>query len=307
MALSEDNHVVQSGPIFRPIFDFSDSSLNETDRFERIDDAVMGGISSSFVRQVPGESFARWSGVCRVDGGGVWKLTTRTDSARGEQLYQAQVKIPNTKRDNEFFTLQVPFEDFRLVRGPRLVSDAAQFNKTLGIFQIGLIMSKFAIAEQMTAIPNFRPGFFELQIGEIGIFYKNGASLPPASNSTVKSLSREEVIAARPVLMKALVPLSKVFFTEKSQRRKSAMRLLKDERGLSRLQAIAFGIKWRANQRGMMNSLLDTCKMLFVDACRVALGSMFRYGIFLPLRLITRSVKRIAGLISRKCKAESEG
>lgn len=52
-----------------PVFDFSDSARNETDRFERIDDVIMGGISSSTLRQVDGEQFARWSGICREDGG----------------------------------------------------------------------------------------------------------------------------------------------------------------------------------------------------------------------------------------------
>jgi Complex I intermediate-associated protein 30 (CIA30) len=56
-------------PVFRPIFDFTDSSRNETERFERLDDAIMGGISTSSLRQVSGEDFARWSGVCRLDGG----------------------------------------------------------------------------------------------------------------------------------------------------------------------------------------------------------------------------------------------
>ena len=52
-----------------PLFDFSDPTLNATNKFERIDDVIMGGISSSLLRQAEGEEFARWSGVCRTDGG----------------------------------------------------------------------------------------------------------------------------------------------------------------------------------------------------------------------------------------------
>ena len=53
-----------------PLFDFSLPSLNNaTNQFERIDDVIMGGISSSLLRQVEGETFARWSGICRTDGG----------------------------------------------------------------------------------------------------------------------------------------------------------------------------------------------------------------------------------------------
>lgn len=52
-----------------PLFDFSDPALKATNKFERIDDVIMGGISSSLLRQADGEKFARWSGVCRTDGG----------------------------------------------------------------------------------------------------------------------------------------------------------------------------------------------------------------------------------------------
>ena len=52
-----------------PLFNFSDPREHAVDKFERIDDAVMGGISLSSVRQIDNEDFARWSGVCRVDGG----------------------------------------------------------------------------------------------------------------------------------------------------------------------------------------------------------------------------------------------
>ena len=56
-----------------PVFDFSavddDSKRDAVDSFERIDDAIMGGISLSSLKDVPGEPYASWSGVCRTDGG----------------------------------------------------------------------------------------------------------------------------------------------------------------------------------------------------------------------------------------------
>lgn len=52
---------------YEPIFDFSREGTVES--FERIDDAIMGGISTSTLREVPGEPYASWSGVCRIDGG----------------------------------------------------------------------------------------------------------------------------------------------------------------------------------------------------------------------------------------------
>jgi hypothetical protein len=54
---------------YTPIFDFSNEKEDAVSSFERIDDAIMGGISTSSLRQIPGEPFARWSGVCRTDGG----------------------------------------------------------------------------------------------------------------------------------------------------------------------------------------------------------------------------------------------
>jgi hypothetical protein len=57
--LSTGSRELSATPLFKPIFDFTDSSRNETDRFERLDDAIMGGISQSYLRQVSGEDFAR--------------------------------------------------------------------------------------------------------------------------------------------------------------------------------------------------------------------------------------------------------
>ena len=68
-ALGDAEPKTQEKQCLQTIFDFSDSTRNETDRFERIDDVIMGGISTSSLRQVDGEPFARWSGVCREDGG----------------------------------------------------------------------------------------------------------------------------------------------------------------------------------------------------------------------------------------------
>ena len=144
----------------------------------------------------------------------VWKLTLRCDSTRGEQLYQSIVTVPSTKQAEEFFTIPVFFEAFRLVRGARLVPDAEPFNKTRQIYQIGLILSKFTIAERLTEMPNFRPGFFELLIKEIGVVYLNAAEPAPKS-PPVASLSKKEATAKRPRLIKVLLLLSRVLSTEK--------------------------------------------------------------------------------------------
>lgn len=50
---------------FVPILDFAQPET--IDLVDRLDDAIMGGISTSAVQ--PGNGFARWGGVCRTDGG----------------------------------------------------------------------------------------------------------------------------------------------------------------------------------------------------------------------------------------------
>lgn len=219
----------------------------------------MGGISLSSIKQMPGEDFARWSGICRTDGGGfcgtrtlpfeqplkvgsnsqgiylrcrftsddepqrrVWKLTTRTEASRGEQLYQATFEI---QRSNEWQIVLVPFSSFAQVRGPRLIPDAPPLNTTGGLYQIGMTMSKFQMGANATEIPNFRPGFFELQLAEVGV-YSSGTSsstikMPDDSGvdlgaaTPVKTLSKEEVDKKRPVILKILSPVFKILFNEK--------------------------------------------------------------------------------------------
>ncbi len=66
---------------YTPIFDFtpttsSSDQLNVKNQslasFERIDDAIMGGISLSKLMDAQGQDYVRWNGVCRTDGGYVF-------------------------------------------------------------------------------------------------------------------------------------------------------------------------------------------------------------------------------------------
>jgi hypothetical protein len=63
-----NNNEADSVVVYTPVWDFSNASVT-SNQMDRLDDAIMGGISTSAIRTVPGESFARWSGVCRTDGG----------------------------------------------------------------------------------------------------------------------------------------------------------------------------------------------------------------------------------------------
>lgn len=306
-----------------PIFDFtSDETSSEAIKsFDRIDDAIMGGISTSSLRDVKDEKYASWSGVCRVDGGGfcgfrtlpfveplnvtgadgvfvdcrlasddeperrIWKTTVRTESGyRGEQVYQAEFEIPKMEDREEWSRIQVPFDSFRLVRGPRLVPDGEPINVTAGLFQIGFTMSKFQMAANTTELVNFRPGYFELQLQRIGVFSESTSSV---GSVDVKTETKREMMKNQSIMLKILRPVFKLLFSEKANRRKVAMKILKEKRGMGHLQAILFGMKLRS--KNMLFSLTKTLSIVGIDAFRFSLINTMKLVLFYPLVAIRRS------------------
>jgi len=247
-----DRDTSASETTFQPVLDFS---VAETvDKIDRLDDAIMGGISTSTVIMNPvkdstEEAYAKWFGVCRTDGGGftgfrtnpfvtplqvgndvdgfylicrlasdqdanrrIWKMSTRTTNDRGEQLYQAPFSFEQNV-EGEWQTVKIPFSSFRLVRGPRQIPNSPPLNVTQGLYQIGMTMSKFIPSETtVTELDNFRPGFFELNIKEIGFYKQKRDGAIAFQEPTV--LSKDEAKKRRPVLLKILLPISKLFFSE---------------------------------------------------------------------------------------------
>jgi hypothetical protein len=84
------------------------------------------------------------------------------------------------------------------------------------------------------------------------------------------------------------------------------MRILKEERGLSRLQAVMWGINWRARQVGMVRALAGVFSIGLADAFRGFMGSFLFYGVYLPLRQLWKSVaiSKLVSSSSKKNKAE---
>lgn len=66
---NENSASMMTTTTYSPIFDFAAPDQKAVEKFERIDDAIMGGISLSSMKQSTDEDFARWSGICRLDGG----------------------------------------------------------------------------------------------------------------------------------------------------------------------------------------------------------------------------------------------
>ena len=107
----------------------------------------------------------------------VWKLTTRSEPSRGRKLYQANFTLPKSVEDAEWQDILIPFTDFRLVIGSTKSCDDQPLDVSGGLFQIGLMMSKFKIAQNPTVLEDFLPGYFELQLKQIGFYAMNNAKV----------------------------------------------------------------------------------------------------------------------------------
>ncbi|GKZ01160.1 hypothetical protein MPSEU_001067400 [Mayamaea pseudoterrestris] len=315
---------------FQPIFDFT--TLSTIDKLERLDDAIMGGISTSSVRN--GAGCARWTGVCRTDGGGfcgfrtnpftkplmagsadgfytmirlasdneakrrVWKFSTRVKPDRGEQLYQAPV-IFDQATPEEWSLIKIPFDAFRLVRGPKFVSEGPALNTTGGLYQIGMTMSQFEFGGDLKAMDNFRDGFFELHIKEIGL-YKDDAQVASLFDvSSPQVLAKEEAAKKRPLLLKVFKPVSKIFFSESSQRRKQAMKIL-TKRGLTRTGAMRFGLQSRAAGMGWPKSIAKLFYVLMADLFRTSLQLTLKVSLLYPFRIVKRSMWSMISVLRSK-------
>jgi len=327
---------------YQSIFNFTDKEENAVSKFERIDDAIMGGISLSSIKQLPEEDFARWSGVCRTDGGGfcgtrtmpfqepirvgsaegfyllcrftsddeperrVWKVTTRSEDSRGEQLYQAMFQISKSNQEAEnggWQRVLVPFDSFVQVRGPRLVDGAPKLNVTAGLYQVGVALSKFQIASTTKELEDFRAGYFELQLKEIGVYTSSPSDTALLGSETVQTLTKEEAEKRKPVLLKILFPVSKLLFSEKLRRRKSADKILR-ERGYSRWQIAKYSFTNRVVRRGLLRAILQTCGMFFQDSVRLVLGWSLRLVLFYPLVFILRIFKLVTSPFKKKTMTE---
>lgn len=227
----------------------------------------------------------------------IWKMTVRTDSSRGEQVYQSQFQIPasNTTEiesgDGSWKRIKVPFDSFQLVRGPRLIIDGPKLNTTGGLFQIGMTMSKFLMRENTTTLENFRPGFFELQIERIGLFKNDPVALSSTPSSMqVDALSKKEAARKRPIIFRTILPVVKFLFSESAKRRKQAMKILMEKRDLSWFDAIMFAIKNRAKGSGMPSSILRSSGIIAVDAFRIAVKQLLKICLLLPLNLLRKTV-----------------
>lgn len=85
------------------------------------------------------------------------------------------------------------------------------------------------------------------------------------------------------------------------------MKMLMEQRGMSRRQAIMFGIRQRAENYGMFRSVLSYAGFVLADSFRTVLRTVINYGIFLPIRLVLMLPTLPAKILSPKPKSETTG
>lgn len=66
------------------------------------------------------------------------------------------------------------------------------------------------------------------------------------------------------------------------------MKIVRERWGLSRGQAILFGLRSRANSYGFVRSLLKTCYILAADSFRSLLIVVVRVALLFPLSLLKK-------------------
>jgi len=313
--------------IHAPLFRFTETGAgDDVEKFERIDDVIMGGVSKSSLTL--GAGSAVWRGLVRTDGGGfcgqrtrpferplnlsgadgvymdcalmsdedvsrrAWKMTMRTDEGRGEVVYQAafQPGVGSVRR------VEVPFSDFRLVRGPVAIPGAPKVSNVSAVYQIGFTVSKFVISEQMQMMEDFRNGTFQLDIKEIGAFSRQGVAAPEVPETLADGKVK------RSIVQKMLFPLLALFFGEATRRRKRASTLLR-QRGLGAWKQFRFA--WLMQRRQQKRSPPAAAAVLGARLAKAA--ATFVLG--LPLRLILFPIFRLQARKERqrlRAKLEAE-
>ena len=303
--------------------------------WERIDDVVMGGVSSSKI--VVGDGGAEWRGIVRTDGGGfcgtrtaaldapldlsnadgvyvdailtsdadvarrAWKLTLRTAASRSEIVYSAEwaPRGPDGVGGPTF----VPFSDFKLVRGPRIVEGAPPLNATqcANVYGFGLTLSRFGAASvNMTEVENFRDGPFAVKLNAVGVYGAEKVDVPAIGKNVVESKPNS---AGRPSMkqnglilglaLTVLRPIASLVFSEEGRRRRQARRMLIKRGCKSDWAARAYGQRVVKRMRGLGAGAarLEGLREFAKDAAAYALS--------FPLRLAFRAIFGTVRLIRR--------
>lgn len=78
------------------------------------------------------------------------------------------------------------------------------------------------------------------------------------------------------------------------------MRILREKRKMSRVQAIIWGLKSRAASSGLLASMAKTASILAIDSFRAAVFTALKICFVYPLRLLRKAVDLLAMLLTGK-------
>ena len=320
--------VVAEDVTYSALYDFTGTD-KPMDKWERIDDVIMGGVSSSRLTPAADGSCAVFEGRVRSDGGGfcgqrmkllaepidlsssegifvecaadtevgpdpskrVWKMALRTKQDRGEVVYQRMFEPPVGERG----VVKLPFSEFRLVRGPRLVPGVPPLSpeQTNATFQMSLVVSKFTVSESGAAMPEFEEGAFALRLYKVGAYAASTSAAPAVQ--LPRALTQAEQTSAAPLPIRVLRPLLSVLFGEEVRRRAAATRIL-EKRGTTRLQRLKLAWAWRvAAAGGVVGAARRTGTVAVQGGAAAALSLPIKL-LFRTLVLVSRALKALKGV-----------
>lgn len=205
---------------------------------------------------------------------------------------------------DEMKRIYIPFKDFRQVRGARLVPEAVPLNTTGGLYQIGMTLSKFIMANNMTELTDFRDGYFEMHLGKIGLYSEQQnnevTTNTQLKNNIIRVKSEKEVQKQLPIVFRLFIrPILKLLFSEKATRRKIAMQKLMSGRKqkMTLLEATLFGIKSRSyRKKSVIKGITQSLAIILADFTRVFVRKLLKVIFFYPLVFISRTLKFVKGL-----------
>ena len=258
-----------------------------------------------------------------------WKATVRTENNRGELVYQATFVPPvsdataaageeggdddderqKTKKKKKLpAEIRIPWESFRLVRGPVAVPDVPPLSadQCKEVYGLGLIMSRFGPQGPM---PEFREGTFRLALHAFGVYSADTAaasaeksSPPPPPQTLVAAVAdnagkkSSENRGSRNALTFVLAPLIALVFSESGRRRKRARGILKERYGMSEFKArFGFGQALKAARKSSGVAVaVEGLAELVRDVAATVLILPLR-GLFILVSKLGRLVRRLKG------------
>lgn len=252
--------------------------------------------------------------VCEGDGEPerrTWKATVRTQRGRGEEVYQAAF-VPPTVPDSDVF---LPWESFKLVRGPRAAPNAPPLMAAActEVYGLGFVLSRFkepAPGQPPSAMEDFREGPFRLALWAMGVYLRDrtreadarGAvasaprppPLPPpeAPPRLSEVVGGDETANTGRARRGPLAPILAFVFSEAARRRKRARVLLQRRYGIGQGQSRLLGQRLK-RARGLSPS----------GAAAEGLLQLARDGVAfvaaLPIKLLFRALRLVAMLKRR--------